>query len=94
MIRKDFLPHHEELQVIQDDDMFLINSDTMVLGEFIDLKHKDNVCDFGTNQGALLLYASLFKPKRLITSYTGALSGFKGIPSLPPKTTSNVPLSK
>lgn len=65
MIRKDFLPHHEELQVIQDDDMFLINSDTMVLGEFIDLKHKDNVCDFGTNQGALLLYASLFKPKMM-----------------------------
>ena len=65
MRRIDFIPKHQELKVIQDDDMFLINSDTMVLGEFIDIKHKDSVCDFGTNQGALLLYASLFKPKKM-----------------------------
>lgn len=65
MIRQDFIPKHEELKIYQDIDMFLINSDTEALGEFIEVYKNDSVLDVGTNTAALLLYASLFKPKKL-----------------------------
>lgn len=64
--RLDYLPNHEEIKIYQDDEMFCINTDTMVLGEFLVIKKKDIVLDIGTNTGALLLYASKFKPKKLI----------------------------
>lgn len=64
--RLDYLPNHEEIKIYQDDEMFCINTDTMVLGEFLDIKKKDIVLDIGTNTGALFLYASKFKPKKLI----------------------------
>ena len=64
--RLDYLPNHEEIKIYQDDEMFCINTDTMVLGEFLDIKKKDIVLDIGTNTGALLLYASKFKPKKLM----------------------------
>lgn len=64
--RLDYLPNHEEIKIYQDDEMFCINTDTMVLGEFLGIKKKDIVLDIGTNTGALLLYASKFKPKKLI----------------------------
>ncbi len=65
MIRLDYIPHHEELKIYQDTDMFLINSDTEALGEFIEVYKNDSVLDMGTNTGALLLYASIFNPKKL-----------------------------
>ncbi len=65
MIRQDYLPHHNEITVFQDDDMFLINSDTEALGEFVEVYKNDSVLDIGTNQGALLLYASRFNPRKL-----------------------------
>ena len=46
--------------------MFCINTDTMVLGEFLNIYKNDVVLDMGTNNGALLIYASLFNPKKLI----------------------------
>ncbi len=66
MRRTDFIPHHPELQIIQDDDMFLINSDTEVLGEFLEVHKHDTVLDMGTNTGGLLLYASLWHPQKMI----------------------------
>lgn len=66
MITEDYLPKHKEIKVFQDDEMLRINSDTMVLGEFLNIYRNDTVLDMGTNQGALLLYASLFNPKELI----------------------------
>lgn len=66
MIRKDYLPNHPEIPIYQDDTMFRINTDTAVLGEFINIYQKDTVLDMGTNNGALLIYASFFKPKKLI----------------------------
>lgn len=60
-----FLPKHPEIKMYQDTDMFCINTDTEVLGEFLDIKKTDNVLDIGTNNGALLLYASLFNPKSI-----------------------------
>ena len=32
MIRLDHLPKHEDIKLYQDDEMFCINTDTMVLG--------------------------------------------------------------
>ncbi len=66
MITKDFLPNHPSITIYQDDEMFRINTDTQVLGEFLKVYKDDTILDMGTNTGALLLYASLFKPKKLI----------------------------
>lgn len=65
-ITKDYLPSKPDVTLYQDKNMFCLNSDTVALGEFIKVHHKDVVLDIGTNQGALLLYASFFKPRRLI----------------------------
>ncbi len=65
MLRLDYIPKHEDLKIWQDTDMFLINSDTEALGEFIKCYKNDSVLDMGTNTGGLLLYASLFNPKKL-----------------------------
>ncbi|MEG0404102.1 MAG: methyltransferase [Anaerorhabdus sp.] len=46
--------------------MFRINSDTHFLGKFIEVKKDESVLDIGCNNGALLLYASEFKPKKLV----------------------------
>lgn len=62
----DFLPNHKDIKIIQDDQMFRINTDTACLGEFIEVYKEDTVLDIGTNNGALLMYASFFKPKKLI----------------------------
>lgn len=65
-IRIDYLPNHQEIKLYQDDEMFCINTDTMVLGEFLNIYRNDTVLDIGTNNGALLLYASRFNPRKLI----------------------------
>ena len=65
MKRLDYLPKHNDIKLYQDTNMFMINSDTEALGEFLEVYKNDSVLDMGTNQGALLLYASLFNPKKL-----------------------------
>lgn len=65
-IRLDFLPKHENIKLYQDDEMFCINTDTMVLGEFLEVYRNDVVLDIGTNTGALILYANMFNPRRLV----------------------------
>ena len=64
MIQSDYLPN-TNFQILQDDTFYHFNSDTTLLGEFIQLKHKDTVLDIGCNTGALLLYASRFQPSIL-----------------------------
>lgn len=66
MLRLDYLPKHKDIKIYQDPSMFCINTDTEVLGEFIEVYREDRVLDIGTNTGALLLYASRFNPKELI----------------------------
>ncbi len=66
MLTNDYLPKHKDIKLIQDDQMLRINTDTEVLGEFINIYKNDIVLDMGTNNGALLLYANLFHPKKLI----------------------------
>lgn len=65
-ITKDYLPNHQDIILYQDNEMFCVNTDTLVLGEFLNIYRNDTVLDMGTNNGALLLYASLFNPKKLI----------------------------
>lgn len=66
MIKECFLPNHKEIKIFQSDELFKINTDTQVLGEFLNIYREDVVLDMGTNTGALLLYANLFHPKKLI----------------------------
>ncbi|AMC92876.1 hypothetical protein AOC36_02415 [Erysipelothrix larvae] len=61
----DFCPN-TNLKVKQHPDMFHMNTDSYLLGTFMKLKKNDIVLDVGTNNGVLLLYASLQKPKALI----------------------------
>lgn len=65
-LRLDYLPKRKEIKLYQDDDMFCINTDTYVLGEFLNIYKQDTVLEIGTNNGALLLYASRFNPKFMV----------------------------
>ncbi|MCF0116922.1 MAG: methyltransferase domain-containing protein [Bacilli bacterium] len=62
VLHLDYLPGHPEMTLYQNREMFHITTDTALLGEFLNIKHKDKVLDVGTNNGALLLYASMSKP--------------------------------
>lgn len=61
----DYLPG-TDLYYYQHPDMFHVNTDTALLGQFMEVRKKDTVMDIGTNNGALLLYAMRKQPKRLI----------------------------
>ena len=53
-------------KIKQNKKMYHFNSDTELLGKYIDLNNEDLVLDVGTNNGALLCYAALFNPKLLV----------------------------
>ena len=62
----DYLPNHIDIKLYQHKKMFRINTDTCLLGEFLDFEPNLEVLDIGTNNAALLLYASLLNPKKII----------------------------
>ncbi len=62
----DYLPNHQDIHLYQHKKMFRINTDTCLLGEFLDFEDDLEVLDIGTNNRALLLYASLLKPKMMV----------------------------
>ena len=64
-LRLDYLPNRKEIKLYQDDDMFCINTDTYVLGEFLNIYKQDTVLEIGYDR-ALLLYASRFNPKSMV----------------------------
>ena len=53
-------------KIYQHKDMYHFNSDTELLGKYIRINSEDTVLDVGTNNGALLFYASIHKPKLLV----------------------------
>lgn len=61
---KDFLKYLN-IELVQDEKMFRYNTDTTVLGSFLDSMINKSVLDIGTNNGALLLYASHFGANEL-----------------------------
>ena len=65
-ITLDYLPNRPDIKLYQDHSMICINTDTMVLGEFLEVYRFDTVLDIGTNNGSLLLYANRFNPRKLI----------------------------
>ena len=61
----DYLPN-TNIYLHQRKDMFRMNTDTALLGQFMIVKEEESVLDIGTNNGALLLYASQFTKGKLI----------------------------
>lgn len=55
-LRIDYLPRHKEYKVVQHDNMYHFNTDTVLLGDFIIINKGDKVLDVGTNNGVLLVY--------------------------------------
>ena len=62
---KDYLPN-TNIYLKQRKDMFRMNTDTALLGQFMKVKPNESVLDIGTNNGALLLYASQYTKGKLI----------------------------
>ena len=58
--------HGTDIWLYQRKDMFRVNTDTSLLGHFMQVHEHDVVLDIGTNNGALLLYASRFTKGKLI----------------------------
>jgi tRNA1(Val) A37 N6-methylase TrmN6 len=54
MRKTDFLPG-TSLRLIQRDDMFRFNGDTVALASFVNVRKHDRILDVGTNNGVLLL---------------------------------------
>lgn len=55
-----------KLKIVQRSDMFRINTDTHALAHFMVIRKGNTVLDIGTNNGALLVAASKFQPKKLV----------------------------
>ena len=60
-MKLDYLPG-TPYEIEQAEDMFHFNSDTELLGRFMQIRHDDTVLDIGCNQGALMMYAALHHP--------------------------------
>ena len=63
-LMRNYLPG-TDIYLMQRRDMFRMNTDTALLGNFMKCKEGDSVLDIGTNNGALLLYANRFNPSLL-----------------------------
>lgn len=61
----DYLPG-TDIYLYQHPDMFHVNTDTALLGQFMEVRKSDRVMDIGTNNGALLLYAMSKQAKEYI----------------------------
>ena len=55
-----------DCKVWQDPDHFCFNTDTVLLAKFMEIRCNDTVIDIGTNNGALLMYADRFGPKKMV----------------------------
>lgn len=62
----DYLPQKKEVHLYQHPKMFRMNTDTVLLGNYLKIPFQARVLDIGTNNGVLLLYASTFHYKELV----------------------------
>lgn len=62
----DYLPNQNHLKLFQHKYMFRMNTDSCLLGNFLKLSSNSRVLDIGTNNGVLLLYASVYNCKELV----------------------------
>lgn len=62
--KKDYL-FGTDLVITQHPQMFRMNTDSKLLGQFMKIKKNDRVLDLGCNNGVLMLYASLHNPQFL-----------------------------
>ena len=62
--KSDYLPN-TNLLIKQHPEMFRMNTDSKLLGQFMKIKKSDTVLDLGCNNGVLMMYASLHEPKHL-----------------------------
>lgn len=62
----DYLPNHKEIKLKQRKDMFRLNTDSALLGEFFSFFDDEVLLDIGTNNGVLLLYTLLKGKGKLI----------------------------
>lgn len=65
MLRDDYLGD-PSIRVLQDPDHFCLNTDTVLLAQFMKIHPGESVLDIGTNNGALLVAADRYQPARLI----------------------------
>lgn len=61
----DYTPIHH-IPLIQDDNLFKMNSDTTALMLGMKIKPQETVLDIGTNHGVLLLEASVYQPSWMV----------------------------
>jgi tRNA1(Val) A37 N6-methylase TrmN6 len=61
----DFTPIHN-IPLIQDNELFKMNSDTSALMKAMHIKAGDRVLDIGTNHGVLLLEVAQYQPQWMI----------------------------
>ena len=77
MITLDYLPNREEIKLYQDHDMICINTDTMVLGEFLEVYRFDTVLDIGTNLYPVDKYKPNVENLKLLKSINNDIPKFK-----------------
>lgn len=63
-MKRDYL-NGTPYTLYQKEGMYHFNSDTELLGRFIEVKHSDTVLDIGCAGGALLMYANMHAPASL-----------------------------
>lgn len=61
----DYLPF-TSIYLYQRKDMFRLNTDTRLLGEFMRINAGESVLDVGCNNGALMLYANQYHPSQMV----------------------------
>ena len=64
-IKKDYL-HGTNIEIIQRKDMFRMNTDSRLLGEYLKVNSEQRLLDIGCNNGVVMLYASCFNPKEIV----------------------------
>lgn len=62
--REDFFID-PDCRILQNKKHFCFNSDSVDLAKFVRIHAGDQVCEIGTNNGAILVYLDRFKPERL-----------------------------